>query len=89
MCSEVEAGNFTATQYTVLLNVGKSVLKMTENLRKNHLIIAKVISIIAVNFVVIALTCSEKKFEALLLYRPLYKLRWNMLPPYAGFKGAG
>jgi hypothetical protein len=42
MWSEVEAGNFTALAYSVLLNVGKSVLKMEKILWKNSLIIAKV-----------------------------------------------
>jgi hypothetical protein len=41
MCSEVEAGNFTTLVYSVLLKVGRSVLKMTETLWKNSLMIAK------------------------------------------------
>jgi hypothetical protein len=41
MCCEVEAGNFTAEVHSALLNVGKSVLKMTETLWKNGLLIAK------------------------------------------------
>jgi hypothetical protein len=41
MCCEVEAGNFTAEVHSVLLNVGKSVLKMTETSWKSRLIIAK------------------------------------------------
>jgi hypothetical protein len=41
MCPEVEAGNFTTLVYSVLNNVGKSVLKITETLWKNMLIIAK------------------------------------------------
>jgi hypothetical protein len=34
MCSEAEAGNFTTLVYCVLLNVGKSVLKITETCGK-------------------------------------------------------
>jgi hypothetical protein len=41
MCSEVEAGNFTTMLHTVILNVGKSVLKVTETLWENSLIILK------------------------------------------------
>jgi hypothetical protein len=40
MCLEVEAGNFTALVYSVSLNFGRSVLKVTETLRKNNLITA-------------------------------------------------
>jgi hypothetical protein len=36
-----EAGNFTTLVYSILLTVGKSVLKMMETLWKNSLIIAK------------------------------------------------
>jgi hypothetical protein len=37
MSFEVEAGNFTALVYSVLLSVAKSVLKMTEALwKKSH-----------------------------------------------------
>jgi hypothetical protein len=46
MCSEVEAGNFTTLVYSVLLNVGKFVLKTTETLWKNNLIIAKYVWVI-------------------------------------------
>jgi hypothetical protein len=60
MCSEVEAGNFTLA-YSVLLNVGKSVLKMTETLWENSLMTAKDVWIIHVNFIVIAITFTEKK----------------------------
>jgi hypothetical protein len=42
MCSAVEAGNFTTLVYSVLLNVGKNVLKMMKTLWKNNLIIAKI-----------------------------------------------
>jgi hypothetical protein len=41
MCFEAEAGNFTTLVYRILINVGKSLLKMTETLWKNSLIIAK------------------------------------------------
>jgi hypothetical protein len=41
MCCEVEAGNFTVLLYNVLLDVGKSELKVTEALCKSSLIIAK------------------------------------------------
>jgi hypothetical protein len=36
---------------------------MTKTLRKNRLIIAKDVSIVHVNFIVIAVTCSEKKWR--------------------------
>jgi hypothetical protein len=39
--SEVEEGNFTTMVYGVLLNSGKCMLKMTETLWKNSLIITK------------------------------------------------
>jgi hypothetical protein len=74
MYSEVEAGNFTTLVHSVLLNVGKSVLKMTETLWKNSLIIEKCVLIIRVNLIVIVIKFSEKK-EALLFLPPL-KL-WN------------
>jgi hypothetical protein len=41
-CSEVEAGNLTTSIYSVLHNVGKTVLRMLEALLKNSLIIAKI-----------------------------------------------
>jgi hypothetical protein len=41
MCSEVETEDFTTLVYSVLINNGKSVLKMEENLWKNSPIIAK------------------------------------------------
>jgi hypothetical protein len=44
MCSDLEAGNFTMVVYSVLINTGKSMLKMTGTLWKNSLIIAKDIS---------------------------------------------
>jgi hypothetical protein len=34
MCSKVEAGNFTASAYSVLFNICKSVLKVTETVDK-------------------------------------------------------
>jgi hypothetical protein len=40
-CYEGEAENFAALVYSVLLKVRKTVLKMTEILQKNSLIIAK------------------------------------------------
>jgi hypothetical protein len=58
--SEVEAGNFTTVAYSVSFNVGKSVLKIMQTLRKNNLIIAKDVLTIQVNFTVIAITFSEK-----------------------------
>jgi NO-binding membrane sensor protein with MHYT domain len=60
MCCEVEAGNFTTFLHCVLLNVGKSVLKVTETLWKNSLIIGKGVWVIHENFVVIADTLSKK-----------------------------
>jgi hypothetical protein len=68
--SEVEAGNFTIMVYGVLLNVGKSALKMMKTLWENSLTIAKVVCMIHINFIFIAITSSEKKLEALLSYRP-------------------
>jgi hypothetical protein len=41
MSSEVKAENSTTLVYSVLLDVGKSVLKITEPLWKNSLLIAK------------------------------------------------
>jgi hypothetical protein len=61
MCPEVEAGNFTTVVQSVLVNVGKTVLKMAETLWKNSFIIAKDVWTKNVNFVVIAITFSEKK----------------------------
>jgi hypothetical protein len=60
-CSKVEAGNFTTHAYNVLLNIGKSVLKMMKTLWKNSLTNAKDVGIIHVNFVVIAVTVFEEK----------------------------
>jgi hypothetical protein len=40
MCSEVEAGNFRTLVHGVLMNVGKSVLKMKEAFCKSSFIIA-------------------------------------------------
>jgi hypothetical protein len=39
--TEVEAGNFTTTECSVLLNVGRTVLKMTDSLWKNGHITGK------------------------------------------------
>jgi hypothetical protein len=72
VCSEVKAGNCTALVYSMLLNVGRSVLKMTETLWKNSLIIEKCVLIIHVNLIVIVITFLEKKLEALLSHRPSY-----------------
>jgi hypothetical protein len=47
--------------YSVLLNTGKSMLKMMKTLWKNSLIIAKDIQILHVNFIVIALIFPEEK----------------------------
>jgi hypothetical protein len=60
MYSEVEAGYFTALVYSVLLNAGKSVFKITETLWEDSLIIVKDVRIIHVNLTVIAITVSEK-----------------------------
>jgi hypothetical protein len=70
MCSEVVAGNFTTLVYSVLLNIGKSVLKM-ETLWKNSFIIAKDVQIIHVNFIVIAITFSEKITGGITFLLPL------------------
>jgi hypothetical protein len=61
MCSEVEAGNFTTLAHSVLHSVGKSLLKVTETLWKNGLIIAKDVWMMHVNFTVTACTYSENK----------------------------
>jgi hypothetical protein len=61
--SEVEAENFASLVYSVLLNVGKSVLKMMETSWKNDFIIAKDACIIRVNFVVIAATFCDKNLR--------------------------
>jgi hypothetical protein len=72
ICCEAEAENFTTLVYSILLSIGKNVLKVTETLWKNSLIIAKDVGIINANHIVIAITFSEKKLEALLSYYPLY-----------------
>jgi hypothetical protein len=41
MCSKVKAGNSATMVYSILLNVGKSVLKIMETFWKNTLTIAK------------------------------------------------
>jgi hypothetical protein len=61
VCFKVETGYFTAVVYSVLLSVGKSVLKVTDTLWKSSLIFAKDAWIIHVNFIVIAITFSEGK----------------------------
>jgi hypothetical protein len=68
MCTEIEAGNFTTLVYSILINVGKSVLKMMQTLWKNSLITVKDLHINHVSFIVIAITFSDKKLKALLLY---------------------
>jgi hypothetical protein len=55
LCSEVEAGNFATLLYSVLLNIGKSMLKMTKNLCKNILTILIDVRIAHANFILIAL----------------------------------
>jgi hypothetical protein len=59
MCFKIKAGYFPTLVF--LLNVGKSMLKMTKTLWKNSLIIAKDKRIIHVNFTVITITFSEEK----------------------------
>jgi hypothetical protein len=61
MCSKVEAGNSITLVYSVLLSVGKSVLKMAQNLWENSHIIAKNVRTIHVNFIVIEITFSGGK----------------------------
>jgi hypothetical protein len=56
----VEAGNFTRLEYSVVLNVGKSVLKMAETLWENSLKSPKDVCIMHGNFIVTAVTFSEK-----------------------------
>jgi hypothetical protein len=60
-CSEVEEGNFTKLVLSFLLNVGKSVLKMTGTLWKNSLIDAKDVRMNHIKFTVIAITFSAKR----------------------------
>jgi hypothetical protein len=77
----VEAGNFKTLAYSVVLSVGKSVLKMAETLWENSLIIAKDVRTIHGNFIVIAIYFVRKKLEPLLSYRPSHKegvyFRWH------------
>jgi hypothetical protein len=54
-------GDFITLVYGVLLNFGRSVLKMTETLWKNSLISVKDVWIICANFIVIAITFFERK----------------------------
>jgi hypothetical protein len=65
MCSEVEAGNFATLVYSALIRLGTRVLKIAETVWENNLIIVNGIRIIHVNFIIIAITYSEKKLEAL------------------------
>jgi hypothetical protein len=41
MYSEVEGGNFTVLVYSVLINIGKSVLRILKTMCKKSIIIAK------------------------------------------------
>jgi hypothetical protein len=77
ICSKVEAGHFMMLVYSVLLSVGKSVLKIT--LWKSRFIITKDVWIVHVNFIVIAITFFEKKFEAFLSYCHLYYNLWELV----------
>jgi hypothetical protein len=77
-CSKVEAGNFTTSIYSVLLSVGKIVLKMMETLWKNSHIVAKGVWVIHLNVIVIVVTFSEKKLEALLCTVPCSFLSGNL-----------
>jgi hypothetical protein len=61
----------TLVVYSVLLNTGKSVVKMTETLWKNNLITAKDVRIINLNFIVTAVTFSEKKTGGITFILPL------------------
>jgi hypothetical protein len=70
-CSEVEEGNSTTLVYSILLNLTKSMLKMTQTLWKNSLIFAKDVGIIPVNFTVIAITFSEEKIGGITFVMPL------------------
>jgi hypothetical protein len=63
MFSEVKAGYFTTVVYSDLLNIGKSVLTMMDTLWENSLLIAKDVLIIHVNFIIIAVAFSEKKWR--------------------------
>jgi hypothetical protein len=71
MCCEGEAGNFTTSLYSVLFNAGKSLLKMTETLRKTNLINPKDVRIIHANFPVIATTLPEEKIGVFTFVSPL------------------
>jgi hypothetical protein len=70
--------NFTTLVYSVLLNVGKSVLKMMKTSWRDSLIIAKKnVRIIQVSVTVITITFSEKILEALLSYQPLQNFEFH------------
>jgi hypothetical protein len=49
--------------YIVLLSVGKTVLKMTESLWENSLIIAKYVGIIRANYIITEVTFSQTKWR--------------------------
>jgi hypothetical protein len=71
MCFEVETGNFRALAYSVLFNIGKSVLKMSETLWEDSCVIAKDVLVIHVNFIVIAVAFSGEKMGGISLVLPL------------------
>jgi hypothetical protein len=71
MCSEVEAGNFTTLVYSVLINIGKHVLRMMDTVWKNSLIIAKYVQVIHVNVIVIVGKFSETKIGGITFVLPL------------------
>jgi hypothetical protein len=77
MCSEVEAHNFIALVHSFLLNNGKNVLKMKQILWKNWLTIAKNEWIIHVNFVVTAITFSEKETGGITFILPVIYEHYN------------
>jgi hypothetical protein len=70
MCSKVKAVNFTMV-YNILLNAGKSVLKMKKTMWKNSLITAKDVQIIHANFTVTAITFSDKTTGIITFIQPL------------------
>jgi hypothetical protein len=87
MCSKVEGVDFVTMLYSMLLNAGKSELKMMKTLWKNSPIIAKDVWIIYVNFIVIAITFSEKKtggftFVLPLVHNALFITDTDILIPY-------
>jgi hypothetical protein len=60
--------------YSILLSIGKNVLKMTETLWKNSLIIAKRMGIIYVNFIFIAVMFLREKIGGITLYCSSYNV---------------